>query len=119
MFVKMSLRDRRVCFADFDGMTLPAVSSCYHYPIVFLEFVVPHFCSYLKTFLPLTTSAISDTANFNKAAPRRFAAGTMYLRRKGNAVLPITCASALNPVQPYQPKHLDNGISTCLEAIIL
>ena len=32
-------------------------------------------------FQPLTTSAISGTANFNNSVPTRFAAGTTYLRK--------------------------------------
>ena len=31
------------------------------------------------------------------SAPIRFATGTTYLRKNGNAGLPITCASAPNP----------------------
>ena len=54
------------------------------------------FAAVLKFFLPLTTSAISGTANANKSAPTRFAAGMIYLHKNGIAVLPITCASAPN-----------------------
>ena len=55
------------------------------------------FAAVLKLFLPLTTSEVSGTTNSNKSAPTHFAAGTIYLRKNGYAVLPITCASAPNP----------------------
>ena len=101
MFVKMSLRDRLICFADFVGMTLLAVFFLLPIPNCFLRVCLPTLlAAVLNFFLPLTTSAISGTANSNKSAPTPFAAGTMYLRKKGVAVLPITCASAPNP-RPY------------------
>ena len=114
-FCKMSLRDRLVCFADFVGVNLLA---CFAYtssfppvapflfllppvrlwlpsPNCFLRVCLPTlFAAVFKFFLPLTTSAIFGTANSNKSAPTRFAAGTIYLRKKEIAVLPITCASA-------------------------
>ena len=99
MFVKMSLRDRLICFADFVGMTLLSVLFLLPLPNCFLRVCLPTlFAAVLIFFLPLTTSAISGTANSNKSAPTRFAAGTIYLRKNGIAVLPITCASAPNPV---------------------
>ena len=98
LFVKMSLRDRLVCLVDFVGMIrlcllrLPS-------PNCFLRVCFPTlFAAVLKFFLPLTTSAISGTANSNMSAPVRFAARTTFLRKNGIAVLPITCASAPNPL---------------------
>ena len=68
-------------------------------PSCFLRVFFPTlFAAVLKFFLPLTTSAISGTANSNMSAPMRFAAGTTYLRKNGTAVLPITCARAPNPL---------------------
>ena len=105
MFVKMSLRDRVICFADFAGMTLlfclPYANSLPPMaPFLFLQ-PVPNcfprvclrtiFAAVLKVFLPLTTSANSGTATSNKSAPTRFADGTIYLRKNWIAVLPITC----------------------------
>ena len=55
-------------------------------------------CSCLDSFLPLTTASISGKADFSNAAPTRFAAGTIYLRKNGIAVQPISCASAPNPI---------------------
>ena len=99
MFVKMSLRDRLTCFVDFVGMNLLALLFPLPLPNCFLRVCLPTlFAAVFKIFLPLTTSAISGTANSNKSAPTRFAAGTIYLRKNGIAVLPITCASAPKPV---------------------
>ena len=105
MFVKMSLRDRLICFADFVGMTLLELRFLL-FPLL-LRLLSPNcllrvclptlFAAVLKFFLPLTTSAISGTANSNKSAPTRFAAGKIYLRKNGIAVLPKTCASEPNP----------------------
>ena len=127
MFVTMSLRDRLICFADFVGMTLlalffllPPVLLQLPSPNCFLRVCLPTlFAAVLKFFLPLTTSATSDTANSNKSAPTRFAAGTINLRKNGIAVLPITCASALNPRPRCLTTPLEYGISTSLEATIL
>ena len=95
MFVKMSLRDRLICFSDFVEMTLLSVLFLLPLPNCSLKVCLPtFFAAVLKFFLPLTTSAISGTANSNKSASTRFAAGTIYLRKNGIAVLPITCASA-------------------------
>ena len=98
----MSLRDRLICFADFVGMTLlavlfllPPVLLRLPSPNCFLKVCLPtHFAADLIFFLPLTTSAISGTANSNKSAPTHFTAGTIYLTKNGIAVLPITCSSA-------------------------
>ena len=98
MFVKMSLRDRLICFADFVGMTLHPVLFLLSIPDCFLKVRHPTlFEAVLKFFLLLTTSAISCAANSNKTAPTRFAAGTIYLRKNGIEVLAITCASVPNP----------------------
>ena len=113
MFVKIFLCDRLVCFAYFVGINLlacrtpvapflfllPALRLRLPSPNGFLRVCLPTLlAAVLKFFLPLTTSAIPRTANFNQSAPTRFAAGTMYLRKNGIAVVPITCASAPNPV---------------------
>ena len=110
----MSLRDRLNCFADFVGMTLLAL--LFLLPPVLLRLLSPNcflrvclptlFAAVLKFFLPLTTSAISGTANSNKSAPTRFAAGTIYLRKIGIAVLPITCARATSPLPLCLPTAL-------------
>ena len=72
-------------------------------PNCFIRVCLPTlFAAVLKFFLPLTTSAISGTANSNKSAPTRFAAGALYLTKNGIAVLPITCASVSNP-RPRRP----------------
>ena len=120
MFLKMSLRDQLICFVDFVRMILLAVLFLLPSPSCF--FIVsfpPFFATVLKFFLPLTTSAISGTANSNKSAPTRFAAGTIFLRKNGIAVLPVTCASAPNPRSRCRPTPLNYGISTCLESTIL
>ena len=115
----MSLRDRLICFADFVEMTLLADLFLLPLPNYFLRVCLPTlFAAVLKLFLPLTTSGISGTANSNKSAPMRFAAGTIYLRKNGIAVLPITCASAPNP-RPRRPTPVQLGISICHEATIL
>ena len=104
MFVKLSLRDRLNCFADFVGMTLLAVVFLLPLPKCFLNVCLPTvFAAVLKFFQSLTTSAISGTANSNKSAPTRFAAATIYLSKNGIAVLPITCAGAPNPRTRCRP----------------
>ena len=124
MLVKMSLRDQLGCLADFVGMILLCLLSPVRLRLpcsnCFLRVCFPTlFAALLKFFLPLTTSAISGTANSNKSAPTRFAAGTIYLRKNGIAVLPITCGRAPNPRPRRRPTPLYYGISTCLEATIL
>ena len=114
MFVKMSLRDRLVCFSDFVGKTLlallflqPPLHLRLLSPNCFLSVCLPTlFAAVLIFFLPITTSANSGTANSNKSAPTRFAAGTIYLRKNGIAVLPITYASAPNPRPRCRPTPL-------------
>ena len=142
MFVRISLRERLDCLVEFVGMILlclltlclpavrklPSTSSLpptaphrlrLPSPNCFLEVCLPSlFATVLKFFLPLTTSPISGTANSNKSAPTRFAAGTKHLRKNGTAVLPITCASAPNPRPRCQPTPLQYGIPTCLKATI-
>ena len=120
MFVRMSFRDRLICFADFVGMTLLVVLFLLPLPNYFLSVCLPtFFAAVLIFFLPLTTSAVTGTANSNKSAPKHFAAGTIYLRKNGIEILPITCASAPNLRPRCRPTPLQNGISTCLEATIL
>ena len=119
MFVKMSLRDRLDCLVDFVGMILLCFLAIRLLPVrlrlpcpspspnCFLRVFFPTlFAAVLKFFLPLTTSPISGTANSNMSAPMRFAAGTTYLRKKGIAVLPITCARAPNPLPLCLPTTL-------------
>ena len=89
MFVKMTLRDTLICFVDFVGMTLLAVLFLLPSPNCFFRVCFPTlFAAVLKLFLPLTTFAISGTANSNESAPTRFASETVYLRKNGIAVLP-------------------------------
>ena len=90
----MSLRDRLLCFKFLNGMLLFCLppSSC------FLNVCLPTLlAAVLKFFFPLTTSATSGTANSNKSAPTRFAAGTIYFLKKGMAVLPLIYARAPKP----------------------
>ena len=116
----MSHRDPFFCYAEFVGITLLAVLFLLALPNRFLKVCVPTLsAAFLKINLPLTTSAISGAANYNNSAPTRFAAGTIYLRRNGVAVFPITCANAMNPRQRCWPIPPQNVISTCLEATIL
>ena len=127
MFVKMSLRDRLVCLKDFVGMILLCFLAACRTPTApflpsacgsllrlpspspncfFGVFFPTLFAAVLKFFLPLTTSAISGTANSHRSAPMRFAAETTYLRKNGTAVLPITCARAPNPLPLCLPTAL-------------
>ena len=116
MFVKTSLRDRLICFADSVGMTLlallflqPPVLLRLPSPNCFLKVYHPTlFAAVLIFFPPVTTSAISGTANSNKSAPTCFAAGTIYLHKNGFAVLQngITCAGAPNPGPHCRPAPL-------------
>ena len=92
----MSLRDRLIYFADFVGMTLLALFFLLPLTNCLLRVCIPTlFAAVLIFLLPQTTSAFS--ANSNKLAPTRFAAGTINLRKNEIAVLTITCASASNP----------------------
>ena len=113
MFVKMSLRDRLDCLVDFVGMILlcsltpvrlqlPSPSPNCFFKVFFPTF----FAAVSKVFLPLITSPISGAANSNMSTPMHFAAGTTYLRKKGIAFLPITCARAPNPLPLCLPTTL-------------
>ena len=115
MFVKIPLRDRLVGFADFVSKTVLALFFLLPLPNCFLKVCHPTLLeAVLRLFLPLTTSAISGTAKSNKSAPTRFPARTIYLRKNGIAVLPLTCATAPNSRPRCRPILLWNGISTCL-----
>ena len=111
MVKRISLRNGLVCFNVFVANILFALLFLLLPPNCSLR-VCPHtpFAAVLKFFLPLITSAISGTANSNKSVPTRFAAGTIYLHKKGFAVLRITCASVLNPRPGCRPSLLRNGI---------
>ena len=108
MFVKKSLHDRLDCLVDFVGMILLCLLPLrLPSPNCFLRVFFPTlFAADLNNFLPLKTSPISGAANSNMSAPMRVAAGTTYLRKKGIAVLPITCASAPNPRPRCRPTPL-------------
>ena len=88
LFVKISLRDRLICFAHFVGMTLLAclmpmgvLRSLLPLRNCFLKVCLPTlFAAVLKFFLPLTTCAVFGTENSHKSTPSRFAAGTTFLR---------------------------------------
>ena len=106
MFVKMSLRDRLDCLVDFVGMILLCLLRLPPPNCFFRVFFPTLFTAVLKDFLPLKTSPISGAGNSNMSAPMRFAAGTTHSRRKGIAVLPITCARAPNPLPLCLPTAL-------------
>ena len=90
----MSLRDRLLCFKFLTGMLL----FCLPRPSFFLSVCLPTLlAAVLNFFFPITTSATSGTANSNKSAPTRFAAGTINFLKRGTAVVPITCARAPKP----------------------
>ena len=94
----MFLRDRLVCFADFVGMNLLALPFLVPLSKCSLRvFVRTPFAAVLNLFLPLTTYAISGAANSMKSATTRFAAVTINLSKKRNAVFPKTCANAPIP----------------------
>ena len=99
MFVNMSLRDQLDCLVDFVGMILLCLLPL---PNCFFRVCFPTlFAAVLNDFLPLIIFSISGAANSNMSAPMRFAAGTTYLRKKGIAVLPRTCARAPNPLPSF------------------
>ena len=82
MFVKRSLRDRLICFADFRRKSLLAVLFPATTTQLFSQsLVLTLFAAVLKFFPPLVTSAISGAANSSKSALKRFTAGTMYLHK--------------------------------------
>ena len=106
MFVKMSLRDRLDCLVDFVGLILLCLLRLLSPNCFFRVFFPTLFAAVLKVFLRLKTSPISGAANSNMSAPISYAAGTTYLRKKGIAVLPITCARAPNPLPSvFLPLH--------------
>ena len=92
MFVKISLRDRLVCFADFVGMTLLACRTLMApflfllpLPNCFLSVCLPTlFAAVLKFFLPQTTSASPGTANSNKSAPTHMCSWDDIFTQKWN-----------------------------------
>ena len=124
VFFKMSLHDRLDCLVAFVGMILLCLgppclayasslpptapfrlrlpSSNYFFRVCFPT----HFAADLNDFLPLITSAISGVANSNMSTSMRFAAGTIYLRKNGIVVLPITCGRAPNPLSLCLPTPL-------------
>ena len=115
MFVKTSLGDRLDCLVDSVGMILLRLlptclpSACGSLHPTFFRICFPTlFAADLKDFLPLKTSPISGAANSNMLAPMRFAAGTIYLHKKGIAVLPIPCARAPNLLPLCLPNPLWN-----------
>ena len=78
MFVKTSLRDRLICYADFVGMTLLALLFLPPLPNCFLRVFLPtFFVAVLKFFLQPTASTISGAENPNKSLPTLSAAMTM------------------------------------------
>ena len=95
MFVRLSHRDRLICLTDFVEMTLLAVFFLLPLPNWFLKVSPPTlFAAVRKFFIPFRTSAIPGAPNSDKLAPTNFAAGTIYLRKNGIAVLPKICAGA-------------------------
>ena len=106
MLVKKSLCNRLVCSVGFAGMTLLACftpTSAFHFllPLVnfFLKVCLPtFFADILGFFPPLLRSANSASTSFNKSAPTRSAAGTIYLHENGTPILPITCQVHRVPV---------------------
>ena len=107
MFVKMSFRERLICFSDFVGMTLVAVLFLLPKPNFFLEVCLTTLLATVLNFvLPVITSAISGAAKSNKSAPMRFAAGMTCLGKNGSLVLPITYASEPKPRPLCRPTPL-------------
>ena len=102
----MSFRDRLVCFTDFVGLTLLAVFSLLSPSNCFLTFLRKFFAAVLKLSRLLTKSAIYGAANFSKSTTTRFAAGTIYLRKNGNAVLSKAFASAPKSRPRFRPLPL-------------
>ena len=133
MFVKKSLRDQLVRFTHFVEMFLPAClppACCFlnmaffrillPLPIRFKGELVQHSLQLFWNFFPqLTTSAICSTTSSNKSASTGFAAGTIYSRKKGTLILPITGALSPKPLPRYRPIQLQNGIPSCFEATIV
>ena len=107
MLVKKTLRDRLVCLADFVEMILLTVVFLRSLPNFFLKVCLPTLFAPVSNFLlPVATSAVSSAAISSNSEPTQFAAGTIYLCMNGIAVLPITCASSLNPRPRCRPTPL-------------
>ena len=60
-------------------------------------------CRAIDFFRSLKTCKISGATKSINSVPARFAVGTTYLRKNGIAVLPITSASAANPLPRCRP----------------
>ena len=117
--MNISLRDRLFRSLDLDWMTWLADRFLLPPPSCLFRICVPTFsAAALKFCLPLTTSAISGTANPNKSAPICLAAGTTFFFKKGVAVLSIIWARAPNPRPRCLPIPLYYGSSTSLETTI-
>ena len=121
MFVKTSLRDRLVCFANFVGMNLLA-----------LRFLLPSCLSYASSLPPTAPfkqlfsqspsshtlcsclEVLSTTNNLCNFLHSKFQQVSTYAFRrwddiftqKGTAVVPITFASAPNPRPRCRPTSL-------------
>ena len=87
IFVKTSLRDCLVCFAEFVEMTLIAVFFLLPNNLLRVCFPTDLAAAGLKIFLSPTTSEFSGAAISNISSPTCFAAGTIYLRKFGIAFL--------------------------------
>ena len=131
-FVKRSLRDRQVCFADFmEWLRLPASltptpSTCCFFALPatttqqFSQSLCFHpLCDCFYFFLALTNFATSDEAISDKPAPTRFSAGTTFSREKGIAVLRLTFTSATNPLRRWLRVTIWNETSICFEATMV
>ena len=123
MFGKFSPPSQLLSFADVLGMSLSAVFFILLLPNCFLKVCSPTlFAGILTHFVPQQPLKSNGAPVSNKSAYRRFGAGTIYLHKKGIAVLPTTwkiCANAPNPFPNCRPMPLKNGNSNCLEAAIL
>ena len=109
MFVKLSHRDRLGCLADFVGMILLCLLPPFRKlrapfrlqlpcPNCFFRVCFPTlFAAVLKFFLPLTTPAISSTANSNKSAPTRFAADDIFTQKRNSSSPENLCKSPKSP----------------------
>ena len=107
MFAKMSLRDRLDCLVDFVGMILLCLLPLrLPSPNCFLRVFFPTlFAADLNDFLPL-----KPLQSLRQQTPTRQHLCVLplgrHLRKKGIAVLPITCPSALNPRPRCRPTPL-------------
>ena len=104
MFVKMPLRGRLDRSVDFAGMIFLCLLRL---PNCFFRVCFPTlFAAVFKVFLPPINTSISGAANSNMSAPMLLAAGTIYLPKKGIAVLSKTCVRAPNPLPLCLPTPL-------------